>query len=195
VPDFTVIKGGGPEGRDRIRVEQEFELALREAAANMLRIIRGAGRPNTLLKQMSDVVAAAAKCEDVTDQLPIEILKVVLHRANEAKAIRERRRAGKIDEASVKRWHEDGTFDELEARDSIKAGVLQIIASELVGQPTQACAGQSEMYDGVNGVFDARQKAKEYWDPGQKASKVKTARKNRKRRRVASGPPIEPSDH
>jgi hypothetical protein len=91
VPDFTVIKGGGPEGRDRIRVEQEFELALREA-------------------------------------------------------------------------------------------------------------GRSEMYDGVNGVFDARrkakQKAKEYWDPRQKAPKVKTARKNRKRRRVASGPlPIEPSDH
>ncbi len=44
MPDFTVIEGGGPEGRDRIRVEQEFEFALREAAANMLRIIRGAGK-------------------------------------------------------------------------------------------------------------------------------------------------------
>jgi hypothetical protein len=50
----------------------------------MLRIIRGAGKPNALLKQMSDVVAAAAKCEDVTGQLPIGILKVVLHGENEA---------------------------------------------------------------------------------------------------------------
>ena len=31
MPDFTVIRGGGPEGRDRIRVEQGFEFVLREA--------------------------------------------------------------------------------------------------------------------------------------------------------------------
>jgi len=93
---------------------------------------------------MSDVVAAAVKVRDVTGQLPTDILKAVLHRKSEAEATLERRRAGKIDEASVERWHEDGTFDELEAGDSIKAGVLQIIASELVGQPKQACAGRSE---------------------------------------------------
>jgi hypothetical protein len=32
MPDFTVIEGGGPEGRGRVRIEQEFEFALREAA-------------------------------------------------------------------------------------------------------------------------------------------------------------------
>jgi hypothetical protein len=37
-------------------------------------------------------------------------------------AIQERRRAGKIYEASVERWDEDGTLEEIEARDSIKAG-------------------------------------------------------------------------
>jgi hypothetical protein len=56
MPDFTVIEGGGPEGRDRILAEQEFKFALRQTAANMLRIIRGAGKPFELLTQMSDVV-------------------------------------------------------------------------------------------------------------------------------------------
>jgi hypothetical protein len=49
----------------------------REAAANMLRIIRGAGKPYALLKQMSDVVAAAVKVRDVTGQLPTDILETV----------------------------------------------------------------------------------------------------------------------
>jgi hypothetical protein len=56
MPDFTVIEGGGPTGRDRIFAEQEFELALREGAANMLRTIRGAGKSYGLLQELSDVV-------------------------------------------------------------------------------------------------------------------------------------------
>jgi hypothetical protein len=95
------------------------------------------------------------------------------------------------------RWHEDGTFDQLDAEDSIKAGVLQIIASELVGQVTQQCAGESEMRVGINEVFAARREAKRFQDAGQKATTVKTVRKKRKHsRRVGGGPPpIEPSNH
>jgi len=186
VPNFTVIKGGGPEGRDRIRVEQELEFALREAAANMLRIIRGAGKSYALLKQLSDVVSAAVKVQDVTGRLPTDILEAVLHRESEIEVIREKRRAGKIDEASIERWHEDGTFDQLEAEDSIKGGVLQIIASQFVGQKTQECAGGSEMRNGINEVSAARQKAKQYRDAGRKASTVKTVRKKRKNGRVAA---------
>jgi hypothetical protein len=197
MPDFTVIEGGGSEGRDRIRVEQEFEFALREAAANMLRIIRGAGKSYALLKQLSDVVSAAVKVQDVTGRLPTDILETVLRRESETEAILEKRRAGEIDEASIERWHEDGTFDRQDAEDSIKAGVLQMIASQFVGQVTQKCAGQSEMRNGINKVFAATQKAKQYRDAGQRAPRAKTARKKRKHNRgVASGlPRNEPSNH
>jgi hypothetical protein len=179
MPDFTVIEGGGPEGRDRIRVQQEFEFALCEAAANMLRIIRGAGKPCGLLKQMSDVVAAAVKVRDVTGQLPIGILENVLHRESNTEAIREKRRAGKIDEASIERWHEDGTFEQLDAEDNIKRGVLQIMASQLVGQKTQESAGESEMRNGINEVFEVRKRAKQYRNAQQRPSTVKTTRKKR----------------
>jgi len=47
MPDFTVIEGGGPrDGTEYLR-SKEFEFALREAAANMLRIIRG---PESLMR-------------------------------------------------------------------------------------------------------------------------------------------------
>jgi hypothetical protein len=187
MPDFTVIEGGGPTGRDRIFAEQEFEFALREAAANMLRIIRGAGKPYALLKQMSDVVAAAGKVRDVTGQLPTDILENVLHRESKTEAIREKRRTGQIDEASIDRWHEDGTFEQLDAEDNIKGGVLQIIASQLVGQKTQECAGESEMRNGINEAFEARQKAKQYRDAQRRPSTVETTRKKGKHRRRVVG--------
>jgi hypothetical protein len=168
MPDFTVIEGGGPAGRDRIFAEQEFELALREAAANILRVIRGAGKPHALLKQMSDVVAAAVKVREATGQLPTDVLETVLRRESKIEAIWEKRQAGKIDEASMGRWREDGTLDQLDAEDNIKTGVLQSIASQLVGQKSQECAGQSEMYEGINKIFAARQETRRYWDAGQR---------------------------
>jgi hypothetical protein len=164
MPDLRVIEGGGSEGRDRTRAEQEFEFVLREAAANMLRIVRGAGKSYTLLKQLSDVVAAAVKIQDVTGRLPTDILETVLRRESKIEAIWEKRRAGKIDETSIGRWREDGTLDQLEAEDTIKAGVLQNIASQFVGQKPQERAGESEMRGGINEAFKARQKAKQYWD-------------------------------
>ena len=132
---------------------------------------------------MSDVVAASAKVREVTGQLPTDILETVLHRESETAAIWERRRAGEIDGASIERWHEDGSFDKLEAKGGIKGGVLQIIASQFVGQGPQKRAGESEMRDGINNAFEARQKAKQYWDTEHKASTTKTARKKHKNRR------------
>jgi len=55
---FKVIDGDGPgkEERDRDRdrewAKHEFSWAIRDTAANMLRIIRGAGKPYELLVQM-----------------------------------------------------------------------------------------------------------------------------------------------
>lgn len=180
MPDLTVIEGGGPEGRDRLFAEQEFEFALREAAANLLRIIRGAGKSYALLEQLSDVVSAAIKVQNITGRLPTSILETVLHRESKVEAIREKRRAGKIDEASIERWRDDGSLDRLEAEDSIKAGVLQVIASQFVGQKPQERAGESEMDDGIKRVFDANETAKKYWAAQRKASTNKTDRKKRK---------------
>lgn len=181
MPDFTVIDGGGPEGRDQKLAELEFRSALRETAANMLRIIRGAGKPYALLMQMSDVVTAAVTLRDITGHLPTEVLERVLHGDSETEAIWEKRRTGAIDEATIDRWQEDGTIDVKYAESTIKAGVLQIIASQFVGQALQERAGESEMSDGINKVIAARQKSNKYWDAQRKITTSKIAHKKRKR--------------
>jgi hypothetical protein len=177
--DFRVIEGGGPEGRDRIFAEQEFKDALRHAVANMLRIIRGAGRPFDLIVQMSDVVATAIKVRDATGRLPDDILQTVLHGTDEAMAISEKAQKGEIDEATIKRWQDDGTIDRLYAERNIKDGALQIIASQLVGQTLQERAGEKEMSDGISKAIDARAKYRDYWNP-RRAAPTKAARKKRK---------------
>jgi hypothetical protein len=136
---------------------------------------------------MSDVVAAAVRVQDLTGQLPTDILQAVLHRESETEAILEKGRAGKIDGTSIERWHEDGTFDKLEAEESIRGGVLQIIASQFVGQGPQKRAGESELRNGINEAFKAKQKAKQHRDAQRRPSTVKTTRKKGKHRRRVVG--------
>ena len=75
---FKVIDGSGPSKEERNQQEKERELqqqrdgtrsdfswALRDCAANMLRIIRGAGKPNELMRQMQKALNAAVKFREV----------------------------------------------------------------------------------------------------------------------------------
>src|SRR5438445_445802 len=64
---FKVIDGDGPgkdereRERERQWAKQEFSQAIREVAANMLRIIRGAGKPYDLLLQMKTAIDRSNK--------------------------------------------------------------------------------------------------------------------------------------
>ncbi|MGL9620787.1 hypothetical protein QRQ56_22485 [Bradyrhizobium sp. U531] len=64
---FKVIDGDGPgrEESDRKQDQQfsrdEFSWAIRDCAANMLRIIRGAGKPYELMRQMQMALSTSAK--------------------------------------------------------------------------------------------------------------------------------------
>jgi hypothetical protein len=53
-------------------------------------------------------------------------------------------RPGRSTKADMDRWYEDGTMDRKYAEHSIKAGVLQIVASQFVGQSLQQRAGEPE---------------------------------------------------
>jgi hypothetical protein len=65
------------------------------------------------------------------------------------------------------------------AERTIKDGVLQIVASQLVGQMLQERAGETELRDGISKVFDARAKHHKYWGP-KRSAPAKPARKMRK---------------
>ena len=180
MPDFTVIDGGGPEGRDRIFAEQELRNALHDTAANMLRVIRGAGRPYELVKQFSNVVQIAIKFRDAFGHWPpSHMLGEMLAMHDEVHEMDEKQSAGRFTKADMDRWYEDGTMDRKYAEQSIKAGALQIVASQFVGQTLQERAGESEMSDGINKAIAGRQKSNKYW----KAKYPAPAKKARKKRK------------
>jgi hypothetical protein len=180
MPDFKVIDGGGPEGRDRVFAEHELRDALHETAANMLRVIRGAGKPYELVKQFSKVVQVAIKFKDAFGHWPpSHVLSEMLAMHDEVHAMDEKQSAGQFTQADMDRWYEDGTMDRKYAEHSIKAGVLQVIASQFVGQTPQERAGASEMSRGINEIIAAKQKSNKYWEAKQPAT-VKNARKKRK---------------
>jgi hypothetical protein len=66
---FKVIDGDGPgkeEGdreREREWAQGEFSYAIRDCAANMLRIVRGAGKGYEILRQMQTVIEALSISE------------------------------------------------------------------------------------------------------------------------------------
>jgi hypothetical protein len=180
MPDFTVIEGGGPEGRDRILAEQELRDALQETAANLLRVIRGAGKPYELVKQFNNVVQIAIKFRDAFGHWPpSHTLAEMLAMHDEVHEMDRKQSEGQFNQADMNRWYEDGTMDRKYAEQAIKAGVLQIIASQFVGQTLQERAGETEMRDGINQVIAAKKKSREYWDAKHPAPN-KTNKKKRK---------------
>jgi hypothetical protein len=161
---FRVIDGDGP-GKDELKFEREkrfaeheFLQAMRLATANLLRVIRGAGRPEELLHQLSDVLRTALKVQDSTGRLPVDVMTSLLHGKSETESIWEKRHKGEIDEASITRWQEDGTIDKLYAEEAIQAGLLQIIASKLVHQDLQRRAGETELRDGIRNWIEVRER-------------------------------------
>jgi hypothetical protein len=152
---FKVIDGDGPGEeardleRDREWAKHEFSWAIRDTAANTLRIIRGAGKPYELLLQMKKAIDSAIKFQDLHGHLPSDIIANDLRVEDEEETFLARAREGKINQTSIDLWREDGTFDRMSAENTMYRGALQAIASELIGQATQKRSGESEFHDGL----------------------------------------------
>jgi hypothetical protein len=181
---FKVIDGGGgnKEERDlehrREWTKREFSWAVRDAAANLLRIIRGAGKPHELLAQMKKTIDAAIAFQEAYNYWPFDEIANDLRLENEKEKFLERERSGTLDKASIERWRDDGTFDQMGVEHTIFRGTLQIIASRLIGQATQESAGDSEFHDGLRGMERIRDERLERIRAEKRATS--SARKKRK---------------
>lgn len=121
----------------RGRALERLNWPLKELAANMVRIIRGAGRPAELPEQMAKVLERLRDYHDAAGYLPSA------HELTEILSIR------------YARQHRDGWTDGV---DEIVQGALQIAASQLIGQSTQESAGESELMKGWDAINRWREK-------------------------------------
>jgi hypothetical protein len=178
---FRVIEGGGERRNPEQDIaEQELADALRDAAANVLRIIRGAGKPYWLIEQFGDVIRAASDFKEAAGHWPpSDMLARMLKLDDEVSEIYHRSKSGQISQESIDRWKQDSTFERLYAERVIQRGVLQIIASKLLGQTVQASAGDSEMHQGIRDMIEAQEEHRNYVDPrlAERAPKKPRSRK------------------
>lgn len=163
MPNFTIIDGGGSSDRDRAPSEEEFVDVLRMMAATTLRTIRGAGKPHELLPLCNELVQAASRFKDAVGHWPsASVIAKALKMSDAVEDLYDRERAGETPQRDIDRRHQDGTIDRHEAESAIKKGVLQIIASQLMDQPLQEKAGETEMRKGIGDAVAARDKRQTY---------------------------------
>lgn len=116
--------------------------ALRVLAANIMRVLRGAGKPYDLPNEAAAFVEACDRYFSAHKRLPD--LKNPLHRA--LNTFDFLRGSTPVD---IARWEADGSMDRLRAINAICRSALQISASRLLGQTNQEERGEEELLRGI----------------------------------------------
>jgi hypothetical protein len=122
---------------------QSVENRLRDLAANILRTVRGAGKPHAILSDAQALIDAALSYREEAGNFP----------ASEE--------IGKALDIDTPGERLDQLSPEAEAivtaRETIVHGALQVAASRLLEQRPQEAAGDTEMHEGVEALQVARE--------------------------------------
>jgi hypothetical protein len=156
--DIKIISQRTEKEIIRDRLESRLRGVLRRFAANMLRVIRGAGRPFELLRQMNDILQLSTEYRELLGYYPSEDLFANALQFDDEVWRWRKELSEKDDKATLEQWSADGTFSEMHALHLIHCGSLQIIASRMLGQLTQERAGERELRQGLRDFQDARDK-------------------------------------
>lgn len=153
----------------------EAEVAMRDLAANILRIIRGAGAPYELRRQMARLDQAMNDHWEAARQWPYSEIAgaVYLHEKPEAWE--------RYDEHGQAEWY---------ARQRIKSGALRAVAGEILGQQLQASHGETEMHSGMREWDRLCEEERKRWQQ-RETTLAKRAVRKRKPAKKAKPPPIK----
>ncbi len=143
---------------------------LRALTANLMRIARGAGRPERLTEQLAGSIAALdAYRAAVGYGIEPELVRTILDPDEAFAAARPWIAA---DKEAQERWAQDGTLDEEAAERDIRRAALQITASMLLNQMTQQRRGESDLAAAMRELRDIRQQRKARLNPAAPARKL-----------------------
>lgn len=134
----------------RERAVESLGWPLRDLAANILRVVRGGGKPDDIAPQCAALIDAfegyRAVCGPYPSSCDISAaLAITLSGGMQAR-------------------HEPETLRSIWAQETMVAGALQIVASKLLDEPSQEAAGRSELYRGVSDLEEARAASHAEWE-------------------------------
>lgn len=124
-------------------LKEDVRWALRELAANLLRVLRGAGRPDSLAEQASCFSQAVNTYYASSPTYSLNFNDLLDGVEPCYSDYPESRR--QFYDMDIAEW-------------SIISGALQVAASGLLGQATQKTKGGSEMFGGIRELEEAKKK-------------------------------------
>lgn len=142
--NLNLVSTNSQNDIDRNRTKEVFEHNLRELAANLLRIIRGAGKPYCLLSDMADCLESVAAYYKAHGCVPdSEVISLALDpdRAFEEERPWMKQRSNE----DLRRWMVDGTFERMRRERNVRRAALQITASLLLNQASHLTKAKHEM--------------------------------------------------
>lgn len=167
-PNLTLASQSDPAELEKGQAMRELGWETRELAANLLRVIRGAGRPAELPQQIINLGEA--------------ILEV--HKTARAWAIW----------SAIEDTLHSGVPNYWDAPQSVRyettiaRGALQLVASKLVHQSAQEAAGGREIAEGIDALERRREDERRRW-----AEEAAIQRSRRVRRKTRAPKPKSPA--
>jgi len=129
MPKLSVVSERSQKQIDTEYAQQRFNSALIELAANVIRIVRGAGKPHQLITDCAEVVNLAVAFDEVSGHFPSDYsISVTLDPPSDP-----------ID------YHDEYWSSRQIAHRNMISGALQVAASKLIGQSLQERSGENEM--------------------------------------------------
>jgi hypothetical protein len=139
-------------------IAMEHELSI--LAANMLRVMRGGGKPKHLHGQLVAALSAMNDWVEVLDRdIPQSEIYACLSMPLDETLRRNQLADHQITDGDVARWREDGTTDMQLAIETICRGALQVVASRHLDQFAHETIGETEIFDGIAALEKARGKS------------------------------------
>jgi hypothetical protein len=171
---LSVVAGGDPEKArrdfERERIRCRIEGSICELAANLLRVIAGAGKSYDLIEHMVAVIQACDEfqkaggyqefgipCSDIVERVLREgtdtWLQKMYDRGEEL---------SEEDRANLDRWSEDGSVTRELGQAQMVQSALRMVAGRLVEQRVQVSQAESQFWEGFRAIERSREEKANY---------------------------------
>jgi hypothetical protein len=140
-------------GRELDDAKHKLSWAVRDLAANILRIIAGAGKDYDLVEQCTNLLQAVVELDEIKEQV-IDLPTVVMTNALRETDWR------KLFPQDYPTYGERQWTEQTIAEDSLVQAALRMTAAQLVRQPTHEHRNHTDMVIAARELIEAKDKAR-----------------------------------
>lgn len=162
-PKFTVVAENTQQQIDANWIQETVDSRLRALAANIIRVVRGAGRPDDIIDQCNDVLKAAIEFDEKAGRFASS--------HSVAAALR-------LDHERIDDYDSFEGQRRLAMRQMMD-GSLQVAASRLLNQLTQGRRGEADMFEAYRELEQLYQELRKKREAETRATRTKTAPKRK----------------